>query len=88
MIVIVLVMVPTGAGKPGKMGRHFRVREKSGNLSRLEMSGNFTQNTGMRKIILNTEKSTGKVGEIGYTEKVGTMIGTRITLGLCQMSLL
>ena len=25
-------MVPTGTGKPGKMGRHFPVREKSGNF--------------------------------------------------------
>ena len=24
--------VPTRTGKPGKMGRHFPVREKSGNL--------------------------------------------------------
>ena len=24
-------MVPTGTGKPGKMGKHFPVREKSGN---------------------------------------------------------
>ena len=42
-------MVPTGTGnqgKPEKMGRHFPVREKSGNLSRLEKSGNFAQNTG------------------------------------------
>ena len=30
-------MVPTPPGKPGKMGEHFPVREKS---------GNFTQNTG------------------------------------------
>ena len=48
-------MVPTGTanqGKPGKMGRHFPVREKSGNFVKTgkvkEKSGNFTQNT--RKI--------------------------------------
>ena len=28
----VLVRVPTRTGKPGKMGRHFPVREKSGNF--------------------------------------------------------
>ena len=43
-------MVPTGTGnqgKPGKMGRHFPVREKSGGiLLRLVKSGNFAQNTG------------------------------------------
>ena len=33
-------------GKPGKVGRHFPVREKSGNLNRLEKSGKITQNTG------------------------------------------
>ena len=36
-------MVPTGTGnqgKPGKMGRHFPVREKS---------GNFAQNTGKQE---------------------------------------
>ena len=39
-------MVPTRngkQGKPGKIGGHFPVREKSGILSRLEKSGNFTQ---------------------------------------------
>ena len=42
--------VPTRTGKtgkPGKMGRHFPVREKSqGILNRLEKSGKTTQNTG------------------------------------------
>ena len=42
-------MVPTGTGKPGKMGRHFPVREKA----------RFTQNTG--KIIKNY---TGKLKKI------------------------
>ena len=27
-----IVRVPTRTGKPGKMGRHFPVREKSGNF--------------------------------------------------------
>ena len=46
-------MVPTGGGnqgKPGKMGKHFPVTEKSGNFVKTgkvrERSGNFTQNTG------------------------------------------
>ena len=46
-------MVPTGTGnqgKPGKMGSHFPVREKSGNFVKTgkvrEKSGNFAQNTG------------------------------------------
>ena len=42
--------VPTGTGKPGKMGRHFPVREKSGNFEQTgkvrEKSGKTTQNTG------------------------------------------
>ena len=33
------VRVPFQTGKPGKMGRHFPVREKSGNLNGLEKSG-------------------------------------------------
>ena len=37
-------MVPTGTGKPGKMERHFLVREKSGNFVKTRKSGNFTQN--------------------------------------------
>ena len=59
-------MVPTGTGnlgKPGKMGRHFPVGEKSGNFVKTgkvgEKLGNFTQNTG--KIGKNY---TGKVREI------------------------
>ena len=42
-------MVPSGTGKLenlGKMGRHFPVRKSHGILSRLEKSGNFTQNSG------------------------------------------
>ena len=46
-------MVPTGTGnqgKPGKMGRHFPVREKSGNFVKTgkvrKKSENFAQNTG------------------------------------------
>ena len=47
------VRVPTRTGKtgkPGKMGRHFPVREKSGNFEQTgkvrEKSGKTTQNTG------------------------------------------
>ena len=45
--------VPTQTGKPGKMERHFPVREKSGNLNRLEKSGKIMQNTGKQR---NSEK--------------------------------
>ena len=48
-----LSRVPTQTGKtgkPGKMGRHFPVREKSGNFEQTgkvrEKSGKTTQNTG------------------------------------------
>ena len=54
-------MAPTGTGyqgKPGKMGRHFPVREKS---------GNFTQNTGKIK-----KSYTGKLKRI--LEKSGKFV--------------
>ena len=35
--------VPTQTGKPGKMGSHFLVREKSGNF---KQTGKIAQNTG------------------------------------------
>ena len=61
-----ICMAPTGTGnqgKPGKMGRHFPVKEKSGNFVKTgkvrEKLGNFTQNTG--KIRKNY---TGKLKEI------------------------
>ena len=45
--------VPTRTGKLGKMGRHFPVREKSGNFEQTgkvrEKSGKITQNTGKLK---------------------------------------
>ena len=45
-------------GKPGKMGRHFPVREKSGNFEQTgkvrEKSGKITQNTGkLREFEIN-----------------------------------
>ena len=57
-------MVPKGkkkkTGKPGKCEG-----KSQGILSRLEKSGNFTQNTGkMRKILYwKTEKNTAKVSQ-------------------------
>ena len=50
--------VPTQTGKPGKMGRHFPVREKSGNFEQTgkvrEKSGKITQNTGkLREFEIN-----------------------------------
>ena len=39
-------MVPPGTGKPGKMGRHFPVREKSGNFVKTRKVREYTQNTG------------------------------------------
>ena len=47
--------VPTQTGKPGKMGRHFPVREKSGNFEQTgKVSGKITQNTGkLREFEIN-----------------------------------
>ena len=46
--------VPTLTGKPGKMGRHFPVREKSGNFEQTGKSGKITQNTGkLREFEIN-----------------------------------
>ena len=36
-----IIRVPTRTGKPGKMGRHFPVREKSGNF---EQTGKIREN--------------------------------------------
>ena len=41
-----LVRVPTRTGKPGKMGRHFPVREKSVNFEQTGKVRKTTQNTG------------------------------------------
>ena len=82
-------MVPTGTGnqgKPGKMGRYFPVKEKSGNFVKTGKVGEFyLKYWGNRekfywKIEKNfkkywkTVKNTGKVGEICQSEKVGTMV--------------
>ena len=53
-----MIRVPTRTGKPGKMGRHFPVREKSGNFEQTgkvrEKSGKITQNTGkLREFEIN-----------------------------------
>ena len=55
---LLLSRVPTRTGKPGKMGRHFPVREKSGNFEQTgkvrEKSGKITQNTGkLREFEIN-----------------------------------
>ena len=39
--VVISRRVPTRTGKPGKMGRHFPVREKSGNF---EQTGKVREN--------------------------------------------
>ena len=59
-------MVPTGTGnhgKPGKMGRHFPVREKSGNFV---MTGKVREfySKYWKKLYWKIEKNTGKVREI------------------------
>ena len=56
--VFILHRVPTRTGKPGKMGRHFPVREKAGNFEQTgkikEKSGKITQNNGkIRKFEIN-----------------------------------
>ena len=39
----VVSMVPIGTGKPGKMGRHFPVREKPGNFVKTGKVREFCQ---------------------------------------------
>ena len=42
--VLKITRVPTRTGKPGKMGRHFPVREKSGNFEQTgKVRGNHTK---------------------------------------------
>ena len=53
---VVYNKVSTRTGKPGKMKRHFPVREKSEILNRLEKSGNITQNNGSQGILSVREK--------------------------------
>ena len=62
-------MVPTGTGnqgKPGKMGRHFPVRKKSGNFVKTgkvrEFYSKYWKN--WKKLHWKIEKNTGKVREI------------------------
>ena len=62
-------MVPTGTGnqgKPGEMGRHFPVREKSGNFVKTgkvrEFYSKYWEN--WKKLHWKIEKNTGKVREI------------------------
>ena len=61
--------------KPGKMGRHFLVKGKSGNvlLAKMDHSCSF------KKLkILENGKNTGKVGEFSLSGKVGSMIFYRL----------
>ena len=62
-------MVPTGTGKkgePGKMRRHFSVREKSGNFAKTrkvrEFYSKYWEN--LKNLYWKIEKNTGKVWEI------------------------
>ena len=62
-------MVPTGTGnqgKPGKMGRHFPVREKSGNFAKTgKVQRILLKKLGKsEKLYWRIEKNTGKVREI------------------------
>ena len=62
-------MVPTGTGnkrKPGKMGRHFPVREKSGNVVKTGKIREFYSKSwkNQKKLYWKIEKNTGKVREI------------------------
>ena len=43
---MIINRVPIRTGKPGKMGRCFPVREKSGNFEQIGKSGKITQNNG------------------------------------------
>ena len=68
-IVITGIIVPTGTGnqgKPGKMGRHFPVREKSGNFVKTgkvrEFYSRYWKN--QKKLHWKIERNTGKVREI------------------------
>ena len=71
-------MVPTGTGnqgKPGKMGRHFPVREKSWNFVKTgkvrEFYSKYWKN--QKKLYWKIEKKTGKVREICKPEIVKTL---------------
>ena len=62
-------MVPTGTGnqgKPGKMGRHFPVREKSGNFVKTGKIREFYLKCwkNQKKLHWKIERNTGKVREI------------------------
>ena len=73
-----MTMVPTGTGnqgKPGKMGRHFPVREKSGNFVKTgkvrEFYSKYWKN--LKKLYWKIEKNTGKVREICQAVIVETL---------------
>ena len=71
-------MVPTGTGnqgKPGKLGRHFPVREKSGNFVKTgkvrEFYSKYWKN--QKKLTGKLKKNTGKVREISQPVIVKTL---------------
>ena len=71
-------MVPTGTGnqgKPGKMGRHFPVREKSGNFVKTGKVREFYSKywNNWKKLYWKIEKNTGKVREICQPAIVKTL---------------
>ena len=81
-------MVPTGTGKPGKMGSHFPVREKSGNFVKtgivrencrpvivrtLQIWYHTLNKKRTLKILEKFKTNTGKVRKICQSEKGGTM---------------
>ena len=62
-----MVLTDTGKqGKPGKVGRHFSVREKSGNFVKtgkvMEFYSKYWKN--QKKLYWKIEKNTGKVSKI------------------------
>ena len=59
-------MIPTRTGKPGKMGEHFPVREKSGDFAKTANVREFYPKYWKirKKLYCKFDKNTGKVGEI------------------------
>ena len=73
--------VPTRTGKTGKMGRHFPVREKSGNFVKTGKVRGFYSKfwKNQKKLYWKTAKNTGKVREICQSEKVETMVSFKFS---------
>ena len=68
-------MIPTPTGKPGKIGEHFPVREKSRNFAKMGKVREFDQKywKNQKKIILEFFLNTGKVREICQLAIVETL---------------